>query len=113
MNKVTKLLIRILTVVLILGFIVYQGLSLMDIEDRYGDLQDVYYDSEAGDIIINNLNKKTGKILLENNRVFVVDNNKKFELEEWLGPNSHWKCNLTVHGKDSKSNVKIHIEYEY
>ncbi|KAF2509479.1 hypothetical protein EYY60_13975 [Flavobacterium zhairuonense] len=113
MNKVTKLLIRILTVVFILGFMVCQGLRLMDIEDRYGDLQDVYYDSESGDILINNLNKKTGKILLENNRVFVVDNDKKFELEEWLGPNSHWKCNLNVYGKDSKSNTKVHIEYEY
>ena len=113
MNRTTKILIRISIVVLVLVFIIYQGLHLMDIEDRYGDLQDVYFNSESGDVIVNNLNKKTGEILLENNRVFVIDNNRKFELEDWLDPNSEMKYNLDVYGEGTKSNTKVHLVFEY
>ena len=34
----------------------------MDIEDRYGDLQQLYFDSKSGDIIVNNMNGKIGLI---------------------------------------------------
>ncbi|TCC89325.1 hypothetical protein EZ428_16655 [Pedobacter frigiditerrae] len=85
----------------------------MDIEDRYGDLQEIYFKSDSGDIIVNNLNKKTAEILLENNRVFVIENNQKLELEEWLDPDSKMKYNLDVYGDDGKNNTKVHLEFEF
>lgn len=113
MNTTKKILIGITFLFLTLGFMVYRGLYLMAIEDRYGDLQNVYFDSQSGDILVNNINKKSGEILLENNRVYVIQNDKKFDLEEWLDPNSKMKFNLDVYGKDSKSNTKLHLEFEY
>src|SRR6218665_2329033 len=38
------------------GFIKF-GLYLMEIEDHYGDLQEVYFESQNGDLIINKQNQ--------------------------------------------------------
>lgn len=42
---------------ILLGFIC-SGIYLMEIEDHYSDLQEVYFESKTGDLIIN---KQTGK----------------------------------------------------
>lgn len=55
----------ILSVIIIfvglIGFIVW-GLYLMGIEDHYGDLQEIYFESENGDLILNKETKKFGII---------------------------------------------------
>ncbi|MFD2939233.1 hypothetical protein [Flavobacterium notoginsengisoli] len=43
------------------GFITL-GLYLMEIEDHYGDLQEVYFESQNGDLIINKQNQTFGII---------------------------------------------------
>jgi hypothetical protein len=51
------------------GFLVY-GLHMMDVEDRYGDLQDLYWDSKDGDIIVNKLNSQIGIVELDWHRIY-------------------------------------------
>lgn len=45
----------------LLGLFVW-GLYSMEIEDHYGDLQEIYFDSENGDLILNKETKKFGII---------------------------------------------------
>lgn len=58
-KKVVAPIVLILFV--LFGWIVF-GLYLMEIEDHYGDLQQVYFDSESGDIIVNKQSQKFGII---------------------------------------------------
>ncbi len=85
----------------------------MGIDDFYGDLQDVYYNTDSGDSIINNINKKTGEILLENNRVYILSEHKKIDLFTFLDPNSKQKYNLTVFDRKSRKNIKLNLIVEY
>ena len=41
-----------ITIISVIGLIGY-GFSLMDIEDQYGDYQNIYYESKDSDIIVN------------------------------------------------------------
>lgn len=51
----------VLVLFVLFGWIVF-GLYLMEIEDHYGDLQQVYFDSKSGDIIVNKQSQKFGII---------------------------------------------------
>ena len=44
----------------------------MEIEDHYGDLQEIYFDSESGDIIVNNQTQKFGIITKNWKRADVI-----------------------------------------
>ncbi len=55
----------------IFGFIVW-GLYLMEIEDHYGDLQETYFDSKNGDLIVNKKTKKFGFISKNWKRAYVI-----------------------------------------
>ncbi len=50
--------IAIIVVAGLFGF----GLHTMEIEDHYGDLQEMYYDSKSGDIIVNQKTSEFGII---------------------------------------------------
>ena len=66
MKRRVKIIILTIIIALIgiVGFIGF-GLYAMEIEDHYGDLQEIYYDSENGDIIVN---KKTSEFgIIEKN----------------------------------------------
>jgi hypothetical protein len=54
----------------------------MDIEDRYGDLQDLYWHSKDGDLILNKLNSNIGIVEHDNHRIYVKDGNniRKFQV---------------------------------
>lgn len=58
------LLITSILLLIICGLVAY-GLYAMEIEDHYGDLQEVYFESKSGDIIINKQTKQFG-ILTKN-----------------------------------------------
>ena len=59
---VKKIIVSAIIVVIgLFGFIVW-GLHLMEIEDHYGDLQEIYFDSENGDLIVIKDTKKFGII---------------------------------------------------
>ncbi len=94
----------------LISFVVY-GLYLMDIEDRYGDLQQIYFDSKSDDIIINNLNGNTGKIKLKDRRIFVNTGNQILEIDEWLDPENKFIYNTDIYRPDNPNDyMNISIE---
>lgn len=90
MKSIKKILKRFIIFFLIitlgLSTYIYFGLKNLEIEDRYGDLQDIYWNSKNGDIALNKKNSKHAVIRKERYRVYVIVNNKKVDLEEWLNP---------------------------
>lgn len=82
----------------IFGFIVW-SLYLMEIEDHYGDLQETYFDSKNGDLIVNKKTKKFGVISKSWKRANVItkendtldlydlinENGKEFDYEVFRG----------------------------
>lgn len=96
-----KFIIRIIISVstIIIGgfaFILY-SFYLMDIEDRYGDLQQLYFDSKSGDIIINNMNGNIGLIEFNKRRVFVNTGKKTLHIDEWLDPQNKYIINTDIY----------------
>lgn len=65
----------IITLVVLFGWIIF-GLYLMTIEDHYGDLQQIYFDSKSGDIIVNKQTKKFGIITKNWKRADVITKEK-------------------------------------
>lgn len=59
---VRKIIIRVLLFFLCLFVFVGWTLYLVEIEDHYGDLQEIYFDSKTGDIIINKQTEEFGII---------------------------------------------------
>lgn len=89
MNKKIKygLLIIGTTLTLITGFVGY-GLYLMEIEDHYGDLQELFYASKDGDLILNKTTSEFG--IIEKNWKRIKVNNSKNEstdLYNWVYKN--------------------------
>ena len=69
---IKKILLSIVIILVVLsGWIVF-GLYLMEIEDHYGDLQEVYFDSKSGDIIVNKQTQKFGIITKSWKRADVI-----------------------------------------
>lgn len=61
------------------------GLYAMEIEDHYGDLQDLYYNSKSGDIILNNSTSEFGIIEKDWKRINIKTNNKdSTDLYNWI-----------------------------
>lgn len=78
------------------AFILY-GLYLMDIEDRYGDLQQLYFNSKTGDIIINNMNGDIGIIKFNKRRIFVNTGKETLHIDEWLDPQNKYIINTDIY----------------
>lgn len=80
-----KILIGVLVfglgLLLVLGF----GLYLMEIEDHYGDLQELYYESHSGYIIVNKEDKEVG-ILSKNWRRLniITEDQQQMDLYNWV-----------------------------
>lgn len=87
----------------------------MDIEDRYGDLQQVYFKSTSGDIIINNLTLEEGQILIKDSSIYVVAKTREFQLDAWLDIYQKNECNLDIYSSDYKVNrkSKLHLEIKF
>ncbi|SFI30645.1 hypothetical protein [Halpernia frigidisoli] len=98
MSKLMKRIIIRLAILFVglISFVGY-GMYLMDIEDRYGDLQQIYFDSKSHDIIINNLNGKTGIIKLENRRIYVKTGKQILDIDEWLDPENKFMYNIDIY----------------
>jgi hypothetical protein len=82
MTKYTKRILISVSIFIIGSFtFVFYGLYLMDIEDRYGDLQQLYFDSKSGDIIVNNMNVSmngtTLKINIFSIQIFIEQNTRE------------------------------------
>jgi nitrogen fixation-related uncharacterized protein len=69
---IKKIILRIvISLFIIVGFFAW-NLYLMEIDDHYGDLQQIYFDSKSGDIIVNKQTQKFGIITKNWKRADVV-----------------------------------------
>ena len=88
-----RILILSFFLILFIGY----GLYLMDVEDRYGDLQNLYWDSKDGDIILNKLNSKIGIVELHKSRIYVKEGKRLIDVEEWLDPEDKRKFQAAIY----------------
>ncbi len=76
--------IVIITVVGLIGF----GLYSMEIEEHYGDLKELYYDSENGDLIVNKTTSEFGIIEKNWKRINIRTQQKdSTDLYNWVYQN--------------------------
>lgn len=69
---IRKIVLSIFIILLALFGWIGFGLYLMEIDDHYGDLQEVYFDSKSGDIIVNKQTQKFGIITKNWKRADVI-----------------------------------------
>lgn len=94
----------------IFGFLVW-GLYLMEIEDHYGDLQETYFDSKNGDLIVNNKTKKFGVIAKNWKRANVITKqNDTLDLYDLIYANGN-ECNYEVFRSDTELNI-LELSFE-
>ena len=89
----------------IFGFIVW-GLYLMEIEDHYGDLQETYFDSKNGDLIVNKKSKKFGFISKNWKRANVITKqNDTLDLYDLINTNGK-ECDYEVFRSDTELDIQ-------
>ena len=84
MNKKVKIILAIfgLLIVGIVAFI-FVGLYGMEIEDTYGDNQDIFYSSRQGDLVVNHDTKEFGEIKKTWTRFYITINSDTIDISEW------------------------------
>ena len=84
MNKTVKIILAIfgLLIVGIVAFI-FVGLYGMEIEDTYGDNQDIFYSSRQGDLVVNHDTKEFGEIKKTWTRFYITINSDTIDISEW------------------------------
>jgi len=91
-----KIIIGILALGIGLSLCLGFGLYLMEIEDHYGDLQELYYEAQTGNIIVNEADSKFGVLTKSWRRLTVKSNiGSAVDLYEW------------VYGDDKEASVTI------
>ncbi len=91
MKRRVKIIILTIIIALIgvVGFIGF-GLYAMEIEDHYGDLQELYYDLKTGDIIINKTTSEFGIIEKNWKRINIRTQKKdSTDLYNWIYQNGN------------------------
>jgi len=86
MKRRVKIIIltTIIALIGVAGFIGF-GLYAMEIEDHYGDLQELYFDSKTGDIIINKTTSEFGIIEKNWKRINIRTQKKdSTDLYNWI-----------------------------
>ena len=84
-RKILKRVLISFSIFLIFGIIyIYYGLKMLDIEDRYGDLQNIYWSSKNDDIALNKKNMEYAIIKKQNNRIYIIENSNKIDIDYWL-----------------------------
>jgi len=105
-NKFRILLLAIpLGLIFICGFI-FWSMWLMEIEDHYGDDQEIYFKSNDGDLIVDSENKECGLLIKTWKNIHVQDLNSKKEndLYNWLHDNPNRK-NIELYDFDLKNEL--------
>lgn len=60
------------------------GFYLMEIEDHYGDNQEIFFQSQQGDIAVNRDKRELGTIEKNWKRIYIIDNSDKVDIWSWL-----------------------------
>ena len=108
----------VLFLTLAIGYFAF-AFHIMEIEDQYGDLQDFYYKSKSGDLIIFGDYEKIGKVNKTWKRIKVIDFDKDtVDLYNWFNDDNYSKGKMklfrikkkiTLHElKKEKIQPKIH-----
>ena len=96
----------------------------MSVEDRYGDLQDLYWKSKDGDIAFNKLNSNIAIVETDLYTINVRIGEKLIAIDEWLDPNNQNVYDVAIYRPDekidnlkqfdkTKSNLVIELKVEY
>nr|WP_315186872.1 hypothetical protein [uncultured Flavobacterium sp.] len=96
-SKVGKWIFRILILFILIFLFIAYNLRLMEVEDRYGDLQEIYWKTENNDIAFNKLNKTSAFIEKDWKRMYVKINGKLIDIDEWLDPNNKYDFNVAIY----------------
>jgi hypothetical protein len=84
MNKKLKIILGILGL-LILGVVAFIAIGLygMEIEDTYGDNQDIFYNARQGDIVVNHETKEFGEIRKTWTRFYLTNKLDTVDIRDW------------------------------
>lgn len=110
MNKRLKygLLVFGLGTILIVGLVSF-GLYSMEIEDHYGELEDFFYKSKSGDVIINRTTSEFGIIEKNWKRINVAtqgNSNSTTDLYNWIRLNGVEENNEIYRTKKKKTDLE-------
>ena len=84
MNKKFKIILGTLSLIVVgMALFIAIGLYGMEIEDRYGDSQDIFYRSWQGDIVVNHQTKEFGEIKKTWTRFYVVNKLDTIDTYDW------------------------------
>ena len=84
MNKKVKLILTIFGILIVgVGALIAFGLYSLEIEDTYGDNQDIFYNTRQGDLVINHTTKEFGEIKKTWTRFYVVKKQDTVDVYEW------------------------------
>lgn len=84
MGKTVKIILKVCGLLVIgLGGLIVFGMYSMEIEDTYGDNEDIFYNSRQGDIVINNQTKELGRISKTWTRFYVITDHDTLNINDW------------------------------
>lgn len=84
MSKATTIILAVVGLLIFgTGLILAFGMYSMEIEDTYGDNQDIFYNSRQGDILINHDTKELGQITKTWMRFYVINQNDTLSIKDW------------------------------
>ena len=89
MNRKVKIILVIIGL-FVFGafFFIVAGLYAMEIEDQYGDHQNIYYKVSQGDIAVNRDTKEIRRIEKTWKRIFGINETDTIEMWRWLNENT-------------------------
>ena len=92
---IKKIIFTFSIILLISSILIGFGLYTLGIEDNYGDLQNLYYKSNNGDVIINRETKEFGIIIKDWKSIKVkTPKNEIFDLEYWVNRDNNYKIEI-------------------
>lgn len=84
MSKTIKIIVAVVGLLTFgAGVILAFGMYSMEIEDTYGDNQDIFYNSRQGYIVINHDTKELGQITKTWKRFYVINHNDTLNINNW------------------------------
>jgi hypothetical protein len=84
MNKTLKIILIVFGLLIIgLGGLIMLGMYSMEIEDTYGDNQDIFHNSRQGDLVINHDTKELGQITKTWTKFYVIHHADTLNINSW------------------------------
>ncbi|MBZ4034810.1 hypothetical protein K6T82_08530 [Flavobacterium sp. 17A] len=85
-----KIIVSTFILLILLFSLIAWGLYLMEIEDHYGDLQNVYLESKSGDLILNTQTRNFGVISKDWKRANIITKqNDTLDLYDFVNQNKY------------------------